>query len=113
MGQRRGDNEATLKRHVWIKNPVIGGWQCSCHSLMVTDKLLLELDWITEKADCWLALDILLNVLENGVEDEFRQITSEARNVRLEKWLRKDNGLRLAGQEVSCYFMGRSKDAGK
>lgn len=113
MGQRRGHNETTLTRHVWRRDTGRSAWECACHGLMITDKVMVEFGWLADKLiGTWTGLDLIMNILENGVEDEFRPITREARYVRLEKWIRESDGPSHKDQEVPRYPVEWPKNAG-
>ena len=70
MGQRRGYNETPLKRHVWRESKNIMGWECSCHRLEISSLLIANMP-VMEVTSTWLVLDLITNIWENGVLDEF------------------------------------------
>jgi hypothetical protein len=81
---------------------------------MLHDYTVDKVGWVAEKLiGTWTGLDLILNILENGVEDEFRPITREARYVRLEAWIRQSNGLSHTDQDVPCYLVEGSEHAGE
>ena len=102
MGQRRGNNEAPL-RHVWRRETESGMYECTCHGIRIGDYTLVTYHWIVDKVGVWKALDLIWNILENGVDDEYsaRKWGGRASNVRLSERLRKDQGLRLPNKAVS------------